>query len=200
MTSWPKLFVDAIGSLQPRMRLAMTADGSREAWLQTEVMMYAAGHGIDVWTNCEPVRFGARSRGSKYDWAAYRGDKPAMVAEVKIMSGAFLPKSLLGRRANQWRGYAGRRHPIVISEEEIGRPSPGDWGLFADAARLLWNREVPKRYLVLVLLDMPIDDDVSARVRHRRQNLHSLMGGVTFVRKPVGLRAFRGFMVKVWGF
>lgn len=204
--SWLQFFVDAIGSLEPRMGLAMQADGCRENWLQTEIMMFAADQKLDVWTNTEPVvrPDGTIAKNNKHDLAAYQTgakDAPAtMVAEIKIMAGHFQSKCLVGARTAlvpdliPMEGQ--RRH---VTRDEILAADHGEWGLIPDAARLL-RHPCPNRYLVLVLLDLWIDETLSQRRQNAQRQLHAAMNGVTFVDDPMreAVARFDGFTVKAW--
>lgn len=197
---WLQFFVEAIGSLEPRMRLAMQADGCRENWLQTEIMMFAAARNISVWTNsAQLVRpDGALDKRGKYDLSSYEDDSEdaavTMVAEIKIMDGYFSPKCLVGSTA-QWRDFIpkgdARRY---ITPDEILAADHGEWGLIPDAARLL-RHSCENSYLILVLLDRGTDQMTKSQLQ-----LHAAMNGVTFVDDPAKeeTRTFDGYTVKVW--
>lgn len=196
---WLQFFVDAIASLEPRMSLAMQADGCRENWLQTEIMMFAAVRNIGVWTNYEPAM-----PSGKHDLAAYDSDaddaSTTMVAEIKIMAGHFQPKCLVGARASlvpDLIPVEGQRR--YVTHEEILAADHAEWGLIPDAARLL-RHPCPNRYLILVLLDLWIDETLSQRRQDAKRQLHAAMDGVTFVDNPMkeAVGRFDGFTVKVW--
>lgn len=206
MMSWPEFFIEAIGSLETRIPLAMQADGCRENWLQTEVMMFAYDRNVDVWTNYEPVvrLDGAATKRSTYDFAAYRTsdeDAPTtMIAEIKIMAGHFMPKCLVGKRTSLWRELIpieGQRR--CVTRDEILAADNQGWGLLPDAARLL-HHPCPNRYLVLVLLDLQVDETDGRRPENKKRQLHAAMDGVTFVKDPIRetVGRFDGFTVKVW--
>lgn len=197
---WLQFFVEAIGSLEPRMQLAMQAVGCRENWLQTEIMMFADARNISVWTNTERLvrPGGALDKRGKYDLSSYEDDSEnaatTMVAEIKIMDGYFSPKCLVGGTA-QWRDFIpkgeARRY---ITPDEILAADHGEWGLIPDAARLL-RHSCKNRYLILVLLHRGTDQMTKSQLQ-----LHAAMTGVTFVDDPAKevARKFDDFTVKVW--
>lgn len=200
---WSRVFVEAIGSLEPRMDLAMQADGCRENWLQTEIMMFAANRNLAVWTNSEPIFLpaGTISSNGKHDLAAYDdGSAATMVAEVKVMAGHFQKKCLVGARTGLVPKLVPQKgQKRYVSREEIMAAGHQEWGLIPDAARLL-RHPCKNKYLILVLLKLHVEEDESERVKSRKNELHAAMNGVTFVKSlsRESVEHFDNCTVKVW--
>src|SRR5688500_14918765 len=138
---WPSFFIDAIKSVDLDIELAMEASGSREGWLQTEVMMYGRrrpSSTVFIYPNYAPIEAGSTK---KFDFAAYDSDamgaRLLAVAELKIMAGHYDSawKCLTG--GGEWPGFRGlpqgQRRPVTRDE---ARECQATWGLIPDAKRL----------------------------------------------------------------
>jgi hypothetical protein len=199
--NWPRFFCDAIRSVDKDLTLAMRAAGSREGWLQTEVMLY--GRRLEpkptfIYPNYRPI---APKTSKKFDFAVYENDgdeAPLLaVAELKIMAGHFRSawKCLTG--AGKWSGCdslpRGRRR--FVTTRELDR-CKAVWGLVPDAKRLLhFKRENPScsALLILVLLE---NEDKGGVVAERA---HAAMDSVRFGREEVTSEPeAKNYKIKVW--
>lgn len=202
---WPDLFIEAMGSLEKRMPIAMQANGCRESWLQAEVMMYADQRDVELWVNTEKVRdaSGKELDRQRHDWAAYEdGVTASMVSEVKIMAGHFssAAKCLLGSRAKHLSAFLpGAGHgKRLVTNSEIQACTQNDWGLLPDAARLL-RHPANERYLVLVLLDLYVDSSLGAKQQLAQRQCHRAMEQISFADEGNEWNArFEGYSLRIW--
>jgi hypothetical protein len=199
--NWPKFFCDAIRSVDDDLPLAMKAAGSREGWLQTEVMLY--GRRLEpkpkyIYPNYRPI---AAKTSKKFDFAAYENDDdeaPLLaVAELKIIAGHFRSawKCLTG--AGEWPGFDGLppRRKRIVTPWELDRCA-APWGLIPDAKRLLhFKRKNPNcsALLILVLLEN-VDKDAAVAKR-----AHAAMDSVRFGREEMTSEPeTKNYKIKVW--
>lgn len=192
--------------LQGRLGLAMHATGCREQWLQAEIMMEAAKQKCEVWTNTEPlydadgIKSGNRK---KYDLSSYSRDAEGnfvteMVAEIKIIGGDFNQKCLWGTNleaASKFKAFypEGGSKSWKVKSDQILPPVKGDWGLFADAARLLCH-PAKKRWLILVILtDRDLKEGKHQDFLRALQTLSIVSG-----KRPEIRHSFKTFDLRIW--
>jgi hypothetical protein len=123
MPNWLKFFETTIKAIREPLSVVITASGCREGWLQGE--LFRAGRRYDLRVN--EHRLPERQTAD-----VSCGDRPDMLAEIKIVGAGFLPK-MEGyierdvRRMREVSSHGTERYMILIIPESDAKTKLGEY-------------------------------------------------------------------------